>query len=1099
MPPTAPAIFSTFLMNDIPRGTTHAKLARFMLSQSPNTSAPHDARSPQVAFGSAISDSRLDDELSVATLEFSATPSWLLNQDASCFPKHTGLGTIWRGADLHAKDADGRTEFIRAVMESQTGLGPLYAEMLAEFPATDINAQDDAGRTALHWACAAALPDMVTLCLSISALDTGLRDASGLTAFDLAMRSGDEFLPGLFYASLVETEQSSPQAALLRVLTLSSEETADRAVFPGEALFQPVGERNCPLVVALLARGVEMTTRDEDGDTALHVAAGQPGNADTATKPIDAGPDANAAGSEGSTPSITAARTSDAEMVQLLLRRKADIAIVDEDEMAALHWAAQRGEVEIARVLLAGGADISVRDGLGRTAGDLAEANRSIQVVELLIGQYQRGKTISVDSVEILEEVEVQAEEERMPELAMAAGSLEEFAVPHSFEAKEDLEELTVPHSFEAKQDSPIPHPPKVDCLVTNPDAGKDFLAAVMEGDSEKVRELLGQGVDTEYKDWWSRTALHHAVENGRREIITMLLTAGANPDAANYFGRRPLHEASSRGYSDITKTLLAAGADVDGIGPQGATPLNIAAQHGRTEVLKTLLGAGANIEATGEGDMRPLHYATVGGYTEAMKALLAAGADCEVPTKEGYRLIHYLAKHRKPEMMKELLAARANVEVANARGDRPLHCAALHGNTQAVKDLLAAGANVQATNKDNDTALHCAINDGNKETIQLLLAAGADVEAAGQYGNRPLHDAVSNDFSVLRRLGVLVNDGNSPRPRTGLESKPDVIAELLAAGADIEAENGSGDRPIHCATQLGKLDILREVLAARAQVNATTQRGIRPLQFAIRRDSIQHLQVLLAAGAETEIADEHGNTPLHWAVENGTADMVKVLLAARANTRSLNAQGETLVHIAIRNGRTVTLQVLLAAGADREIADKGGNKPLHWAVERGQVDMVEALLAARAKIDSLNGDGETSLHIAVRLGNHRIMQVLLAAGADTEIANQRGNKPLHLAAAENGRADMVKALLAGRANTESLNRDADTSLHIAVSLGHNQIAQLLLEAGASTKAQNSVGKSVYQVALGGGKAGMFATLRDRTDRTHRMRSDLLYRLKRNE
>lgn len=78
--------------------------------------------------------------------------------------------------------------------------------MLAEFAHSDVNIQDNLGRTALHWTCAESLQDMVRLCLSVPDFATGLRDNAGLTSFDIALRSGDEFLPRLFYSSMFAIE-----------------------------------------------------------------------------------------------------------------------------------------------------------------------------------------------------------------------------------------------------------------------------------------------------------------------------------------------------------------------------------------------------------------------------------------------------------------------------------------------------------------------------------------------------------------------------------------------------------------------------------------------------------------------------------------------------------------------------------------------------------------------------------------------------------------------------------------------------------------------------------------------------------------------------
>lgn len=142
--------------------------------------APLD-RMPDVFCGIIITDSRLDDELSVATVDFSDTPQWLqdLNRDPRGFPKSTMYGTLWRGVDRSATDTHGRNAYINAVINGDTCAGMLYVEMLAEFSDTDIDVQDAGGRTALHWACINNLPDMVGLCLSVSNCTVGLKDNEG--------------------------------------------------------------------------------------------------------------------------------------------------------------------------------------------------------------------------------------------------------------------------------------------------------------------------------------------------------------------------------------------------------------------------------------------------------------------------------------------------------------------------------------------------------------------------------------------------------------------------------------------------------------------------------------------------------------------------------------------------------------------------------------------------------------------------------------------------------------------------------------------------------------------------------------------------------
>lgn len=116
--------------------------------------------------------------------------------------------------------------------EDGTRMSLCYAEMLAEFPDTGVNVQDDEGRTALHWACVMSDANMVMLCLSVPECQIGLKDNNGLTAFDISLQNsgGNESIPSLFYRSMMDMEDIHPQAALLRALTVMSEPATDRAV-----------------------------------------------------------------------------------------------------------------------------------------------------------------------------------------------------------------------------------------------------------------------------------------------------------------------------------------------------------------------------------------------------------------------------------------------------------------------------------------------------------------------------------------------------------------------------------------------------------------------------------------------------------------------------------------------------------------------------------------------------------------------------------------------------------------------------------------------------------------------------------------------------
>lgn len=116
-----------------------------------------------------------------------------------------------------------------------------YPEMMAEFDGTDINIQDNQGRTDLHWECAVDLSIMISLCLSVADCDLTQNEANRI----------------LFYRSIIEMEEPSLQHSLLRVLTLTSVPAAlYKPVFPGEAVFDPIDDRNDRFIARPVKTGI---------------------------------------------------------------------------------------------------------------------------------------------------------------------------------------------------------------------------------------------------------------------------------------------------------------------------------------------------------------------------------------------------------------------------------------------------------------------------------------------------------------------------------------------------------------------------------------------------------------------------------------------------------------------------------------------------------------------------------------------------------------------------------------------------------------------------------------------------------------------------
>lgn len=140
----------------------------------------------------------------------------------------------------------------------------------------------------------------------------------------------------------------------------------------GTALMYAATEGDPATVKVLLSHGAAVNVRAENGWTAVTLAAAT-GQAVAVNQLLDAGADANIADIYGWTPLMRAVDSDRTEVVRVLLRNKSVLVNARDDQSeTALHHAAARGSMEVARLLLAHGADPRLKDAAGRTPAAVA-------------------------------------------------------------------------------------------------------------------------------------------------------------------------------------------------------------------------------------------------------------------------------------------------------------------------------------------------------------------------------------------------------------------------------------------------------------------------------------------------------------------------------------------------------------------------------------------------------------------------------------------------------------------------------------------------------------------------------------------------------
>ena len=152
----------------------------------------------------------------------------------------------------------------------------------------------------------------------------------------------------------------------------------------GTALMYAATHGDPKTVGVLLSRGAKVNAKAQNGWTALTLAAAK-GYEAVVRQLLDSGADANIADIYGWTPLLRAVDGDRVGVVRILLEDKSvQVNVGNEQGETALHLAAGVGAFEIARLLIAHGANVQAKDAAGRTPAMVAKAEGYASLAEFI-------------------------------------------------------------------------------------------------------------------------------------------------------------------------------------------------------------------------------------------------------------------------------------------------------------------------------------------------------------------------------------------------------------------------------------------------------------------------------------------------------------------------------------------------------------------------------------------------------------------------------------------------------------------------------------------------------------------------------------------
>lgn len=665
-----------------------------------------------------------------------------------------------------------------------------------------------------------------------------------------------------------------------------------------------------------------------------------------------------------------AALTGQIEIAKALVAEGANVNAENSVGYDTLKYAAAGGFPEMLTLLLQHGDGTKVSESDGNTALHLAAAHGHCKAAEVLLKDSRGGsKLIDTTNNHGLSPVHIAAREGHLSLLklmigykdAESTGMDEDLKAPSSKprRSRRVRPGSTITRSFSMKQieDSEI----NPDPFTMSEDHRRSALEwAAVNGHYQVVNELLTR--DVESKPEHRAFALNLATKYGHTDVMALLLD-NFTQAAIEFRQYTAIHIAAKRGHSETLKILLEHRRDtvlfrVDATEEKGMTPIHLAAQAGHADIIRILLEHNARIDLDDTEEKKPLHYAAEHGHLRCVELLL----ECEhihenlhAATTQKKTALHLAAQNGHMSVVRQLCATKNMIWMKDANDSTAFDLVVGRGKVEEVSDFIHILKDLTDDGEEftrGGAPLHFTSESQNMEVLRILLENGWRCDTRDANEATPLHRAVKGDF--LPGVDVLLQNPScdiNAHDSSGCTvmhyvRTPGMAKALLNAGADIDPKDNFGQTPLFLAIWYGHLQVVEEMLNFTPKPNVHTQ-------------------------------DDDGWNLLHAGYDNEA--ITELMLKHKVNPNATNCDGRTPLAVAMRWNYPDVAELLLAAEADPDLADNVENSPLFMAIKQeNPLKMVELLVSKGVNLLAMDSDGNTALHVAARGNMHAKVEYLV-------------------------------------------------------------------------------------------------------------------------
>jgi ankyrin repeat protein len=517
---------------------------------------------------------------------------------------------------------------------------------------------------------------------------------------------------------------------------------------------------------------------------------------------------------------VDAAMQGNRDAVRTMLKQGADVNTAQGDGMTALHWAAQKGDVELAKTLLYAGANVKAATRVGGyTPLLIAAKNGNAPMIETLTTGGADANSATMNGTTALM-FAAQAGNADAVKALLAHGA--------DVNAKEKVKGETA------------------------------IMIAAAYGRADVIRVLTAKGADLKVTTKVMDLAAFNKEEQERFAQFQQ-----QQAQAAARGGRgapAPEPNRGGRGFNPNAKPGIDRQYNFTELVAYwgGIAPLHFAARQGQVEAAKALIEAGADVNQRAVGDnSTPMLLATVNGHFDLAKMLLEKGSDANAAQHNGVTPLYaalncqWAAKALYPQPRAFEQQQTSYLDLMKALLDK-----GADPNVRLTKKVWYSQYDFDQSGVDEigATPFWRAAYSADVDAMKLLVSYGADwniptSKGAGRPRTGDIGERAVQDISGL-----------PPIPVGG----PGVPPLLAAAGQGYGEGFAANHHKFAPGGMLAAVKYLLEEL--HVDVNAREHEGNTAIHNAAARGDNEMILYLISKGADPKIINRAGQTTVDMA-----------------------------------------------------------------------------------------------------------------------------------------------------------------------------------------------------------------------------------------